>query len=87
MIKVSKNKVKNERLVNLRLKAGLTQGQLAEVIGTSQSMIARIESGEREPRKTIKLRLAKFFNVSVEWLFYEQLDDYKSCSDLAMEAR
>lgn len=41
-------------------------------------MIARIESGDREPRKHIKVRLAKFFSVSVEWLFYEQIDDLES---------
>lgn len=72
--------MKNERLIDLRVKAGLTQEQVAEAIGISQSMIAHIEAGRREPRKHIKIRLANFFGVSVEWLFYEQCDYLKSCS-------
>jgi DNA-binding XRE family transcriptional regulator len=71
--------LKNQRLIELREKAGLTQEQLAKVIGISQSMIARIENGDREPRKMTKIQLAKFFGVTVEWLFYEQVDYQGSC--------
>jgi DNA-binding XRE family transcriptional regulator len=67
--------MKNQRLIDLREEAGLTQEQLAEMIEVSQSMIARIESGDREPRKQIKIKLASFFKVKVDWLFYEQFDD------------
>lgn len=35
------------RLIELRLNNGLTQKQLAEKLGTKQSEIARIESGNR----------------------------------------
>lgn len=71
--------MRNQRLIELREKAGLTQEQLAEKINVSQSMIARVESGDREPRKTIKQKLARFFGTTVEWLFYEQIDDRRSC--------
>ncbi len=67
-------KLPNKRLIELREKANLSQKNLADMIGISQSMIARIETGEREPRKHIKIKLARFFKVSVEWLFYE--DNY-----------
>jgi DNA-binding XRE family transcriptional regulator len=67
--------MKNQRLIELRGKAELTQGQLADKIGVSQSMVARIEAGAREPRKQVKIELANFFHVTVEWLFYEQLYD------------
>lgn len=70
--------MKNERLIMLREKAELTQEQLGEQVGLSQSMIALIEAGRREPRKKYKIKIAKFFNVTVEWLFYEQNDDLKS---------
>lgn len=73
--------MKNQRLIELREKAGMTQEQLAEAIGISQSMIARIENGDREPRKLTKIRLAKLFGVTVEWLFYEQIDYHESCND------
>lgn len=70
--------MKNERLIELRKTAGLTQEDLAKEIGLTQSMIAHIEAGRKEPSKKYKIRLAKFFNVSVEWLFYEQINDIKS---------
>lgn len=69
---------KNMRLIELREAANLTQEQLAEAIGVSQSMIARIEAGSREPKRAIKIALAKFFKVSVELLFYEQVNDQGS---------
>ena len=68
-------KIKNERLIELRNKQQLSQQDVATAVRTSQSMIARIEAGERCPRTPLKIRLAKFFNVTVEWLFYEQVDD------------
>lgn len=73
--------MKNLRLIELRDKAGLTQEQLAKAINVSQSMIARVEAGSREPRRAIKLRLARFFGTTVEWLFYEQLDDPRSSTN------
>ncbi len=39
-----------EEIRRLRLKAGLTQKELAERAGVSQSLIARIESGTVDPR-------------------------------------
>ena len=73
-------KMKNVRLINLRKKRDLTQEELANIVNTSQSNIARIEAGERDPRKNLKIKIAKLFDVSVEWLFYEQIDDLKSLS-------
>lgn len=36
-------------LVAARARAGLTQGEVAERMGTTQSTIARLESGKRPP--------------------------------------
>ena len=36
-------------LIAARSRAGLTQGQVAERMGTTQSVIARLESGRRGP--------------------------------------
>ncbi|RMF11333.1 MAG: XRE family transcriptional regulator [Alphaproteobacteria bacterium] len=42
-------------LIEARAKAGLTQGELAKRMGTTQSAIARIESGKHWPsRKTLE---------------------------------
>lgn len=70
--------MRNERLIQLRRQAGLTQQDLAARVGLTQSMIAHIEAGKRDPSTTYKVRLARLFRVSVEWLFYEQLDDQEA---------
>lgn len=73
--------LRNERLVTLRDSRNLTQEELGERVDLTQSMIARIESGKRDPRKEHKIKLAKFFGVTVEWLFYEQINDQKSLKE------
>lgn len=75
--------MENLRLKGLRKEIGLTQKELSEAIDISQSMIARIENGDREPRKEVKIKIAKYFNVTVEWLFYEQLNDQQSLQHLS----
>ncbi len=45
-----------KEIINLRLKAGLTQKQLAEKAGTSQPAIARLESGSYDKLSLTSLR-------------------------------
>jgi putative transcriptional regulator len=61
----------NTRIATLRKQKGLTQAQLGEIVGLTQSMIAYIEAGVKEPSREYKIKIAKYFNVSVEYLFYE----------------
>ena len=68
---------KNERLIQLRQAAGWTQQQLAEKVGLSQSMIAFIEAGKKDPSRKYRMLLARIFGVSVEWLFYERICDFE----------
>ncbi len=46
-------------LIAARVRAGLTQVELAQRMGTSQSVIARLESGAQLPSVKTLLRLAK----------------------------
>jgi ribosome-binding protein aMBF1 (putative translation factor) len=46
-------------LARARLRAGLSQAELAARMGTSQSTIARLESGQTVPSTKTLLRLAK----------------------------
>ena len=46
-------------LVKARLRAGLSQAELAVRMGTSQSTIARLESGQTLPSTKTLLRFAK----------------------------
>ena len=49
-----------QKLLEVRVKSGMSQGELAQKMGTSQSAIARLESGSAMPsmRTLSKLALA-----------------------------
>ncbi|WP_433958588.1 helix-turn-helix transcriptional regulator [Cytobacillus horneckiae] len=68
----------NYRLIQLRKAASLTQEQLGKKINVSQSMIAHCEAGTKDPGKANKIKLANYFNVTVEYLFYELYYDEQS---------
>ncbi len=50
-------------LYNMRTEAGLTQGQLAELVGTTQSVISRLEDSDYEGHSLSMLnRIAEAMN-------------------------
>lgn len=57
-----------ERLKKLRLENGLTQLQLAAMLGISKSNISKYESGNVEPNLDIISKTATHFNVSSDYL-------------------
>ena len=59
-----KNSIEKERL-----KAGLTQVELAEKVGVTRQTISAIEGGDYTPSVALALKLAKTFKASVEELF------------------
>ena len=59
----------NNKLVKLR--GTRTQEEIANVIGISISAIGMYETGKRVPRDEIKVKLANFYNVSIESLFFD----------------
>lgn len=60
------------KLRNLR--GNKTQSEVAEAIGISESAYSMYERGERTPRDWIKTRIAEYYNVSVEFIFFDGLD-------------
>jgi len=68
---------KNEKYTNnvstLRGKYGLTQEKFAEVIGSSESTIKKVESGERTLTPDVAIKIWEVYNVSLNWLY--GLDD------------
>ena len=56
------------RLKELRESKGLTQKEVAEIIGYSEVSYARYEKGEREPDISTLCKLAEYFNVTVDYL-------------------
>ncbi|TEB13419.1 helix-turn-helix domain-containing protein [Pelotomaculum propionicicum] len=58
----------SRRLISLREQAGLTQEQLARKLNISRSALSLWELGKREPNHSTLQLLAKFFNVSIDYL-------------------
>ena len=52
-------------LIEARLRAGLTQAQLADRLGTTQSAVARMEAGRWHPSVAMLERVADALNVEV----------------------
>jgi len=63
--------VPNARLRELRENRNLTQTELAKQLGVVQSAISSAENGSRELSDEVKAMAAKYFDVSVDWLFFE----------------
>ena len=57
-----------EKLRGLREDNDLTQNQIAQVLGTSQTMYARYERGANEMPIRHLVTLCKFYNVSADYL-------------------
>ena len=57
-----------EKLRGLREDNDLTQSQVAEVLGTSQTMYARYERGANEMPLRHFVTLCRYYNVSADYL-------------------
>ena len=56
----------------LRMRKGLTQAQLAELVGTKQSSIARLESGEKLPSLSFLRRVIEALGGRIEVKIYSE---------------
>jgi len=56
------------RLKEIRKAKNMSQAELAEAVGTSQSRIADYEAGKTFPTVPVIIRIAKFLNVSADYL-------------------
>lgn len=61
-------------LSKLRQLAGVTQSELGEIVGVSQQSINKYENQNIEPDITTLIKLANFFEVSVDYIIGH---DYK----------
>ncbi|MDE5721877.1 MAG: helix-turn-helix domain-containing protein [Clostridia bacterium] len=56
------------RLKQLRESNNITQLRLALDLGTNQNTISRYETGEREADYSMLIKIADYFNVSLDYL-------------------
>ena len=57
------------QIARLRIERGLTQAELAALVGTKQPSIARLEQGKTQPSLAFLQRLATALGVRVELRF------------------
>ncbi len=61
-----------QKVKKLRVKAGLTQTQLAKALGISTSAVSMYEQDNREPNRDTLLALSSFFGVDTDYLLTEK---------------
>ena len=64
------------RLKEIRKSKGISQIKLAMDLNTSQNTISRYETGEREPGIAELIKIADYFDISVDYLL-ERTDNPK----------
>lgn len=57
-----------ERLLDLRKEAGLTQDELAAILSINKHSISSYERNINEPPDEIKIQIAEYFGVSIDYL-------------------
>ena len=57
-----------ERLALLRRERDMTQKEVGQELGISLNSYQRYETNEREPTAPVLVQLAKFYNVSLDYL-------------------
>ena len=56
------------RLKEIRKSKGISQLKMAMDLNTNQNTISRYETGEREPGINELIKIADYFNVSIDYL-------------------
>lgn len=71
------NKLIAQRLIELR--GNKKRETVAKACGISVSALAMYEQGERIPRDDIKIKLAKYYNRSVNFIFFAP-EEHETCT-------
>ena len=73
------------RIAELRKKAGLSQNGLGEVLGVSQQTISKYEKADINVPADILSKMAKLFNVPIEYILWNNIEEKKNESDIRNE--
>lgn len=57
------------RLKEYRAKNGINQSEMGRLVGVSRQTISQIERGDYSPSVVLAIKIARYFNVSVEDIF------------------
>lgn len=64
-----------EKLIQLRRKEGMSQEQLAAEIGITRQSVSKWESGSTLPELTKLIAISELFNVSVDYLVKDSMEE------------
>lgn len=67
-----------KRIKNLRQKMGLTQVELGKMFNVTNVAVTKWESDDRFPDKTTLIKIADYFNVSIDYLLCRKYISYIS---------
>ena len=66
------SKIFGERLKELRMQEGLSQSELAKILGTSQASLSKWENDVQEPCIEEIVKICKHFNISADYVIGSQ---------------
>lgn len=64
-----------DKLNKLRVQNGLTQEQLAEHLHVARQSVTKYEAGKGYPKIETIIDIAKFFDVSIDYLLLDDIED------------
>lgn len=65
-------KTNDSPIARLRMERGLTQGQLSDLIGTTQQVVSLWESGQRKPGTRSLLALSRVLECTIDELVRDE---------------
>lgn len=66
---IMSNNILGNRIADLRKSNKLSQIEFAKILNISNTTLSQYESGKRIPSDDVKIQIADYFNVSLDYLF------------------
>jgi len=64
------------KLKEIRTRRGISQEELADILGVSRQTISSLENGRYNPSILLAFKIARYFEMSIEDIFiYEEGED------------
>ncbi|WP_180230063.1 helix-turn-helix transcriptional regulator [Bacillus sp. AFS073361] len=74
--------MKRHWMVSHRKEEGLTQDELAKLLGISRSYYTQIENGTHNPSGALALKMSNFFDVEMSKFFYVECCDTQTLKEV-----